>query len=800
MLNLKGITKIYKIDKIEQKVLNKVSINFRKNEFVSILGPSGSGKSTLLNIIGGLDHYTHGDLIINGISTKKYTDEDWDTYRNHKIGFIFQNYNLIAHQSVLANVELALTLSGVSKVERIKKAKEALQKVGLSHHINKKPSQLSGGQMQRVAIARALVNNPDIILADEPTGALDSETSIQIMDLLKEVAREKLVIMVTHNPEIAEKYSTRIVNLKDGKIISDSKPFTGKEKTIKEDNKDKSSMNILTALALSKNNLLTKRGRTIMTAIAGSVGIIGIALVLFLSNGVNNYINDMKSSASTSEPISIQDTITEEVQVDSTSFEKKSNSYKNKILATDDISNSFSLSEKASTRKIELKNLKNYINKNKDKIDKYASDIQYTYNINIDLYDKNKETGELVKVNPVSDEEVSSGFLSYFSTSIMKNSFKELKNSKQYTIVSGTMPKNKNEVVLVVNKKMQINLSTMYTLNFEDQSKIADYINKSNQGEKIKLDDITYDYNNIIGKTYKLINAVDYYKKDGNIWVSYEHYNDYLNDLYNKAEDIKIVGIVKIKNKNMESGFLGYNHDLMESYIKYSSNSDIAKEQLTNKDIDVFTNNKFDGINSTYSNNCKRLGIADIDNPNSINIYPKEVNDKENIKKFLDNYNKSVSKENKIKYVDLVESLGEGLSSIVGIISGVMIAFVSISLIVSSIMIGIITYISVLERTKEIGILRAIGASKKDVKRVFRAETIIEGLISGVLGIIISVILSLMVNVVVKALADIDQVMSFSIIHALVLIGISVLLTVIAGLAPANMASKKDPVESLRSE
>ena len=802
MLELKNISKIYKMDVVEQKALDKVSIAFRKNEFVSILGQSGSGKSTMLNIIGGLDHYTSGDLLIGGISTKRYKDSDWDAYRNHKIGFIFQNYNLIMHQTVLSNVELALTLSGVSPQERKNKAKEALTKVGLGNHLNKKPSQLSGGQMQRVAIARALVNDPEIILADEPTGALDSETSIQIMDLLKEVAKEKLVIMVTHNPELAKAYSTRIVELKDGKIISDTKPFDGKEEEENVDNKNRKSMSLLTALSLSKNNLLTKKGRTILTAIAGSVGIVGIALVLSLSNGVNHYINDLQTSSFASQPISVKNTIVEEAKSDEINFEvKKKKDHKNKILANDDISNNVSLSQKTRTKKVSLKNLKEYIESNEKEVSKIASDVVYVYDVDIQLYDKNAN-GDLVKVNPTEDaEDVGTDLLSsLLSTSILKNSFVELKNAGQYEVVSGTMPTNKNEVVLVVNEDNEISLSTMYSLNIENKEDIYKFLEKSENGEKVKLKDVSYDYNKIIGKTYKLINATDYYSKNGNVWVSNENNSSYMNKLYNKAESIKIVGIVKAKDNNSVSGFLGYSHGLVEEYVKKASKSQIVKEQISNKKINVFTGRAFEVTKESYDANLKVLGAATLDDPKEIDMYPKTADSKKDIKKFLDNYNSKASKNEKVKYEDNMEALTGILSTVVSIISFVMIAFVSISLIVSSIMIAIITYISVLARTKEIGILRAIGASKKDVRRVFRAETIIEGLFAGILGIAISFLLSVVVNGVVKLLADIDNIMSLSIGHSIILILISVGLTVVAGLLPANMASKKDPVESLKTE
>lgn len=801
MLELKKITKIYKTEDVKQKALDNVSINFRKNEFVSILGQSGSGKSTLLNIIGGLDHYTKGDLIIGGVSTKSYSDSDWDSYRNHKIGFIFQNYNLISHQTVLSNVELALTLSGVSSGERKKRAKEALRKVGLKSHINKRPSQLSGGQMQRVAIARALVNNPEIILADEPTGALDSETSIQIMDLLKEVAKEKLVIMVTHNPELAKKYSTRIVELKDGKVISDTKPFDGEEKLDTNNDMSKKSMSLLTALSLSKNNLLTKRGRTFLTAIAGSVGIVGIALVLSLSNGVNNYISNMQTSSFASQPISVKNT---KVINDETSYnleKKEKKNHENQILANDDISDSFVLSEKTKTKKLNLKNLKEYIEKNKTKISKYTSDITYSYDVDIQLYDKDNN-GTLVKINPDENaDSIGDGLLSsLLSTSIIKNSFKELKNDSQYETLSGHMPQNKNEVVLVVDNNSEIDLSVMYSLNIENKNDVSDFMTKSSNGEKVKLDDVIYDYDKIVGKKYKLINAVDYYRKSGNSWVSYENDNDYLNKLYEEAEDIEIVGIVKVKDENSQNGFLGYSHELIEYYTSVSNESEIVKQQLESKDINVFTGTLFDNVSDSYDGNMKNLGSAHMDEPNEIDFYSKTAESKENIKKFLDEYNEGLNKEEKIEYSDDIESLTSALSTVVNLVSMVMIAFISISLIVSSLMIGIITYISVLERTKEIGILRAIGASKKDVKRVFRAETIIEGLLAGALGVGISYVLSSGINAIVKVLAKIDNIMSLSIKHAAILILISVGLTVLAGLTPAGMASKKDPVDSLKTE
>ena len=802
MLELKNIKKSYTVGETKQEVLKGIDIKFRNNEFTSILGSSGSGKTTLLNIIGGLDKYDSGELIIDGVSTKNYNDRDWDSYRNYRVGFIIQSYNLIMHQTILSNVEIALTLTGVSKQERKNKAIDALKKVRLGEHINKKPNQLSGGQMQRVAIARALVNDPEIILADEPTGALDSKTSVQIMDLLKEIASDKLVIMVTHNPELAKEYSTRIIELKDGKIIDDSNPCKDEEDKVSDKLIKKTSMSLLSALLLSFNNLLTKKGRTFLTAFAGSVGIIGIALVLALSNGVRNYIDDMQNSSSGNQAISIKNTRTETANSSDVKLNtEKKEKHDNQILGKDDISGNLTLTTQQLTKKQNLKKLKEYIDSNKEKLEKYSSDIKYTYNVDIQLYDKN-ENGDLVKINPNenADSVDATGLSALLSTSIIKNAFAELKNSEQYEVVSGHMPKDKNEIVLVVNKDCEINLSNMYSLNFENKNDVSRIMNSGITGEKVELSSVKYDYNKIIGKKYKLINAFDYYEKAGNAWISRENDTNYLNDLYNDADTLEVVGIVKVKDDNSTNGFLGYSHELLEDYITKANNSEIVKEQNKNKEINVFTGTLFDNVSTKYEDNLKVLGAASLDEPYEISIYSKSRDSKENIKAFLDKYNKKASKDDKVEYVDDIEMLAGTLSSVVKIISYVMIAFVSISLIVAALMIGIITYISVLERTKEIGILRAIGASKKDIKRVFRAETIIEGLLAGTLGVVISYILSSGINVVVSLLAEIDNIMSLSIVHAIALIALSVGLTVFAGLGPAGMAAKKDPVESLRTE
>ena len=768
-------------------------------------GQSGSGKSTLLNIIGGLDHYTSGDLIISGTSTKQYKSSDWDTYRNHKVGFIFQSYNLIMHQTVLSNVELALTLSGEPKSVRRKKAKEALKKVGLEKHLNKKPSQLSGGQMQRVAIARALVNNPEIILADEPTGALDSETSVQIMDLLKEVAKEKLVIMVTHNPELAKQYSTRIVSLKDGHIIDDTKPFDGKEENITEDNKKRKSMSLFTALTLSLNNLLTKKGRTFVTAIAGSIGIIGIALVLALSNGVNNYANNLQKESVASMALSIESTATDssKMKINTGDADKKKEDHPNSIVATDDISSNFMLSQKATIKKNNLKKMKEYIDSHKEEVDKFSSDVKYIYNVDLNIYDKNSD-GSITKINPIENAGSAgdTGLLAALSSdSILKNSFSPILNEENYEVISGEMPKNYNELVLVVNKDNELPLSIMYSLNIENKADVLEFMKKSANGEELNLKNVSYDFNKLIGKTYKLLNASDYYAVSNGTWISRENDTNYIKYLYDKGIDLKITGIVKVKDENISNGYLGYTENLTKYVMEQANKTEIVKQQMANKEINVFTGLPFDEmLKESYENNLKVLGAGNEDTPYTINIYPKDANSKKEIKQFIDNYNNSASEEDKIIYSDQMEELTKGITQIVNVVSFVMIAFVAISLVVSSLMIGIITYISVLERTKEIGILRAIGASKKDVKRVFVAETIIEGFGAGALGIIITYLLSLLANAIINALAKIEGLVSLSVSHAIILIAISVILTVIAGLGPAKIASKKDPVESLRGE
>ena len=809
MLELKNITKIYKTGTFTQKALNKVSINFRENEFVSILGPSGSGKTTLLNIVGGLDKYDSGDLIINETSTKKYKDRDWDSYRNHRIGFIFQSYNLIPHQSVLSNVELALTLSGVSKKERKRRAIKALKEVGLSDHIHKRPNQLSGGQMQRVAIARALINNPDILLADEPTGALDSETSVQIINLLKKISKDKLVIMVTHNPDLAKEYSNRIISLKDGEVTNDTNPYDGKEKiNSKQGKSKKTSMSFLTALSLSLNNLMTKKGRTLLTAFAGSIGIIGIALILSLSNGVNNYIAKIQEDTLTSYPLMIEKSTVDTATL-MTSFMGGGSGeehdldaiYSNNIM-TDMISTMY-----GGITTNNLVEFKKYIENNKE-LKKYTNDIKYTYNLNLQIYTKDS-----LKVNP-------SNMMSMFNPTVSNNEtnmssgvqiFNELTtNTKllnsQYEVIKGKMPENYDEMVLIVDENNEIVDYVLYAIGIKDQKEIQETMMNMMQGKEIQeFEQTKYSYDDILNTNYKLVLNSDYYKKEIGVWRDKSKDLLYVSDLVENGIDLIIVGLIKPKegsNISVTNG-IGYTKELTEYVINQINDSEVVKQQLENKDINIFTNKPFTGIES-LENNLANMGVVQIDDPYAINIYPKDFESKDKIEEIIKEYNDSKIKEDKedlkIEYTDYVGILMSSVTTIVDVIGYVLIAFVSISLIVSSIMIGIITYISVLERTKEIGILRSIGASKKDISRVFNAETFIVGLTSGAIGIIITCILNILINVIIKNVTGVIVTAELPIIGAIILIVISTLLTMIAGLIPSKVASKKDPVIALRTE
>ena len=852
MLELKNITKTYVTEGFKQKALDKVSVNFRKSEFAAILGPSGSGKTTLLNVIGGLDHYDSGEMIINETSTKKYLDRDWDTYRNHRVGFVFQNYNLIAHQSVLANVELALTLSGVGKKERNRRAKQALIKVGLKDHINKRPSQLSGGQMQRVAIARALVNDPEILLADEPTGALDTQTSKQVMDLLKEIANDKLVIMVTHNPDIAKEYATRIIKLQDGKIIEDSNPYDGSINTeldlIETEKKSKkTSMNYRTALSLSLNNLMTKKGRTILTAFAGSIGIIGIALILSLSHGINNYIDKTEEETLSSYPLQIQkDSVDMGTMLQTLTGKADDKEYNdNKIHSANIMGDMFETMSKE-VKHNDMKNFRKYLDNNK-KMTNYVSDIQYSYNVQLNLY-KN-DLDKIVRVNPTTvldtlgmgTSNVSSLYNSFLSSNDV---FYEMINNQklleqEFDLVAGSWPKNYNEMVLTIGKDNTVSDYTLYSLGILSQDDLKDKFVKMTSGEEVSFDENSYTYDELLNLSFKLILNPDYYVKENNLWINKSDDTEYMKGLLNNAEEVKIVGILKPNEEavgsNQNYGMVAYKHELMEHLINNINEKEIVKEQRDNKDINVFTGREFstnstfdmnsltpeqmyslqnmsqdeianfmksysENMTSSYEENLLKLGIADLDNPDTISIYPKDFDSKEEIVKLIDKYNSKKKEADKIKYTDVVGIMMSSVSSIVNVISSVLIAFVAISLIVSSIMIAIITYISVIERTKEIGILRAIGASKKDISRVFNAETLIEGLAAGVLGIVITLLLNIPINIIIKHAVNISNIALLPVNGAIILIIISVLLTVIAGFIPAKIASKKDPVEALRSE
>ena len=849
MLELKNIKKDYISSDTKVSALKGIDITFRKHEFVSILGPSGCGKTTLLNIIGGLDDYTKGDLIINGKSTKKFKDSDWDTYRNHNVGFVFQSYNLIPHQSVLANVELALTLSGVSATERKKRAKKALEEVGLKDQIHKKPNQLSGGQMQRVAIARALVNDPDIILADEPTGALDSKTSVQIMELLKSISKDKLIIMVTHNPDLAKEYSTRIIKLLDGNMVSDSKPYEPKKKEEQEfTTKGKKSMSIKTAFSLSLNNLMTKKGRTFLTSFAGSIGIIGIALILSLSNGVQNYIDSIEEDTLSTYPISIykQNVDMSSIMVSMMGMNDKKEHPFDKIY-TNNIMNNVVETMANQVQSNDLHEFKKFIEE--EHLSEYTNSIEYGYNITLNVYNADYSNG-IVKVNPneifdnVGLSEMM-GNTNYGDSATYSQTevFKQLLDNEnllkdQYNLVSGKWPTEYNEVVLIVDENNEISDYTLYSLGVLNTEPLKEAIKGIFGGNKTEFnpEETSYDYNELLDLKLKLILSTSYYQKSGNVYIDKSGDDNYVKSLIDNGVDLKIVGIIKPNEERMSNkvyGNIGYTRSLVDYAIDKTLETEIAKSQLDNKEINVLTgmnfSSKFDinnltneqkyylaslsqeelislmtsMENNTYDNVISELGIVDKDYPSSINIYPKDFESKETISNIIEDYNKKKTDNNEldkvINYTDIVGLMMSSVTSIVNVISYVLIAFVAISLVVSSIMIGIITYISVLERTKEIGILRAIGASKKDVSRVFNAETMIIGLVSGTIGIVVTLILNIIINIVLKHLVGLS-VASLPLLGAIILVIISVLLTLIAGLIPSKIASKKDPVEALRTE
>jgi len=868
MLQLKRITKDYLSGDNEVKALKGIDLEFRESEFVSILGQSGCGKTTLLNIIGGLDRYTSGDLVINGKSTKEFKDKDWDTYRNHSVGFVFQSYNLIPHQTVLANVELALTISGVGKEERRKRAIDALTKVGLGDQINKKPNQMSGGQMQRVAIARALVNDPDILLADEPTGALDSVTSVQVMEILKEISKDRLIIMVTHNPELAEKYSSRIIKLLDGKVTDDSNPYTASKKDLdrartKKEKTGKASMKFTTAVHLSLNNLMTKKGRTFLTSFAGSIGIIGIALILSLSNGMQSYINKVEEDTLSSYPITIQESsIDMSSMMESMMGKDDGEEHENDKIYSRAIMGDMleTLSSKVQTNN--LKEFKSFLESGDSDIKDYINAIQYGYNLDLNIY-KTNDDGSVYQVNPssvlekigfgdmVKAQEQSSSIMSTGAMMSETDVWSEMLDNQellesQYDVVAGNWPQNYNEVVLIADKNNEVSDYTLYSLGIKDVSELGNAMDKLKNGEKIETNDDknSYSYDEILNYKFKVLLNTDYYKKVGNVWQDMSNDEQYMKELVNNAEEIKIVGIIKPNENTVASssaGLIGYNKDLKEHVINKVNEAEIVKEQKANPEINVFTGIKFpentnatfdytqlsdeqraymatlseaelaqlmqtysNNSSATYENNLSKLGVVDLDNPASINLYPKDFASKDKIADIITDYNNKQTEqgkeENVINYTDLVGIMMSSVSTIINVISYVLIAFVGISLVVSSIMIGIITYISVLERTKEIGILRSIGASKKDVSRVFNAETLLVGLVAGLLGIVVTLLLDMPINIVIKNLVGISGIAKLPVVGGIILVAISVGLTMIAGLIPARFAAKRDPVEALRTE
>ena len=901
MLELKNINKEYITGELHQQALKDVSLNLRENEFVAILGPSGSGKTTLLNIIGGLDKYDSGDLVINGISTKKYKSRDWDSYRNHTIGFVFQSYNLIPHQSILANVELALTISGISKKERRQRAKKALIDVGLDKQFHKKPNQMSGGQMQRVAIARALVNNPDILLADEPTGALDSETSLQVMELLKEVAKDRLVVMVTHNPDLATEYANRIVKLKDGEVVSDSNPFEAtSENIIEYKNLGKSSMSVFTSLALSFNNLKSKFGRTLLTSFAGSIGIIGIALILALSTGVNAYIDSIQKETMSSYPITIEaksvdlSSLIQAGQQSGTEIEVD-HQFDGVYLSGRELELASSMT--TSITENNLTGFKKYLDDENSDIHEFIGDngVVYSYDTNFKVYTFDPEgvlvntDGSTLDKNKANTLE-QMGAMSEMNSMMNLSNFEELIPGKEglisdavldnYTTVYGRWPKEYNEVVLILDKNNEIPATVLYELGYLPSKEYKEMLKKIENGEEVTVESKKFEYEDIVSKPLYMVPACDMYEKANNGTYNEIKDEQELKKLAKSGVELKIVGIVKTQKPNvnsMISSYVGYTRLLTEYVIDYTSDNELVKKQKENKEINVLSGLKFApdsdkekiadakkfiknlGVTEkanmfksiagamyannpamlqqmmaadeailaatmdqylqnpdnqtllriydtyvstgTYDENMEAFGVVSIDAPSSIAIYTDRFEDKDFVSEKIEEYNKTVSEENQITYTDYVGLLMSSVTTIINVISYVLMAFVAVSLVVSSIMIGIITYISVLERTKEIGILRAIGASKRNISQVFNAETFIIGLFSGAIGIGISALLLIPGNALIHYLTgsnDVNAILPLG--GALILIVLSVILTLIGGIIPAKKAAKKDPVTALRSE
>ena len=884
VLELKGITKDYPAGDSVVHALKGIDVTFRDQEFVSILGQSGCGKTTLLNIIGGLDQYTRGDLIINGRSTKSYLDRDWDTYRNHSVGFVFQSYNLIPHQTVIANVEMALLLSGTGKAERRRRAEEALAKVGLAEHMHKKPNQLSGGQMQRVAIARAIVNDPEIILADEPTGALDTDTSVEVMEILKKLSADRLVIMVTHNPQLAEEYSDRIVRIKDGLITSDSDPVDPSRERLSDEEiqrhavadakKGKKSMSFLSALSLSFTNLMTKKGRTILTAFAGSIGIIGIALILSLSDGAQNYINDTEESTMGNYPLSIQ-----ERSVDFSSMmgsmigsaaSAASQEVGGDVTSRDLITNMItSIADGANENDMEA--IKSWLDSNPGDINDYVSSISYTYDTPLNIYASDTSEGP-VQVNPATVMDalgISMGDTQTEMMSSMGSSydvFSELVPnrdmwSRDFEVVAGRLPEAWNEVILLTDEDGHVTDYTLFALGLLDQGELRSMMADVVAGRSVESVDPTgYSYDDIMNLTFKLVpESSKYAEQDDGTWADMSDDDAYMTDVINNAEEIRVVGVARLTEDSSLSnwGMMLYTPELIEHLVGLVDESPVVAAQEADPTTDIFTGLPFqedtvsltmDGIeamiaqmpgeqgqqlqsyvdslreqglsddeiadafsnqlakqtdNATYEGNLETLGKADLDSPYAIEIYPNDFDAKEYVDNLIDEYNEDIRAEGEgteIQYTDIVGTLMSSVTDIVNALTYILIAFVAISLVVSSIMIGIITYISVIERTKEIGILRAIGASKRDVSRIFTAETFIIGLVSGVLGIVVTVLLDIPINMIIEQVAGVEDLAAVPLQGGVALVVISVVLTFVAGLAPSRMAAKKDPVTALRTE
>lgn len=825
MLELKNIKKDYQTKYLTVHAIKDLSIAFRKSEFVSILGPSGCGKTTLLNLIGGLDRYNSGDLIINGRSTKEYNNKEWDAYRNHTIGFVFQSYNLIMHLNVLENVEMSLKLAGMSKALREEKVLQVLKKVGLEDKAKALPNELSGGQMQRVAIARALVNDPEIVLADEPTGALDSETSIQILDLLKEIASDRLVIMVTHNPDLALNYSTRIVEMLDGKLVNDSNPYqVDNAENGDSVNGKKPSMSFMTALKLSFKNMLTKKARTILVSLAGSIGIIGIALILAMSHGFQTYINEVQESALAEYPLSITrqavdysfltDLIRDigEGEVEEVDEIKVRN-----ILVR------FSEGMQENKTVNDLKALKTFLDNNEE-IQKLSTQIKYNYNTDFYCF-AGGDNPDPYCINPLpSSLQMMRGFVQWEELIDSKSV-----NDNKYELLAGSMPDEPNEIIVVLNGKGEISDLALYMLG---ERSMADLL-AAYQGSKTDNDFAkTYDFDYFVGKELRFVTDSDFYeletvtidngeetKEEQRIRqiVDINKDNFTQEDLMNiygiitkKAMTLKISGVVKstTTSTTSPSAFIGgvaYNHQLNDLVIAHNMESNVVKTQYASKDINLFDGSEFkdDGIYSKedyFNAVMNALGYANVEDPRSILIYANTFENKDRIIEILEEYNKGKSEDDKIKYTDQLGILMNSISTIINAVSYVLIAFVSVSLVVSSIMIGVITYISVLERTKEIGVLRSIGASKKDISRVFNAETLIIGFVSGALGILISLLFLIPINEIIKHLTEIANMGRLPLGGAIALIVVSTLLTLIAGIIPSRIAAKRDPVKALRSE